>query len=65
LSGNSRWVTIRLTSQATTVRRGSRFRIALGATDSLLYPVSVPSTARVAIGETKIVLPVLRQPVSR
>jgi predicted acyl esterase len=65
LSGNARWVTIRLTSQATTVPRGSRFRIALGATDSLLYPVSVPSTARVAIGETKIVLPVLRQPVSR
>jgi pimeloyl-ACP methyl ester carboxylesterase len=65
LSGNSRWVTIRLTSQATTIRRGSRFRITLGATDNLLYPVSVPSTARVTIGETKVVLPVLRAPVSR
>jgi pimeloyl-ACP methyl ester carboxylesterase len=65
LSGNSRWVTIRLTSQATTIRRGSRFRITLGATDSLLYPVSVPSTARVTIGETRVVLPVLRRAISR
>lgn len=65
LSGNSRWVTIRLTSQATTIRRGSRFRITLGATDSLLYPVSVPSTARVTVGETRVVLPVLRRAISR
>jgi pimeloyl-ACP methyl ester carboxylesterase len=65
LSANSRWVTIRLTSQTTTIRRGSRFRITLGATDSLLYPVLVPSTARVAIGETRVVLPVLRRAVSR
>ena len=65
LSGNSRWATIRLTSQATTIRRGSRFRITLGPTDSLLYPVAVPSTARVTIGETRVVLPVLRRAVSR
>ena len=65
LSGNSRWVTIRLTSQSTTIRRGSRFRITLGATDSLLYPVPVPSTARVTLGETRVVLPVLRRAVSR
>jgi len=65
LSGNARWVTIRLTSQATTIRRGARFRVTVGGTDNLLYPVSVPSTARVTIGETKVVLPVLRRPVSR
>jgi predicted acyl esterase len=71
LSGNARLVTIRLLSQATTIPRGSRLRLTVAAAssaqhrDNLLYPVPAPSAARVLIGEAKLVLPVLRRPISR
>ena len=71
LSARKRIVTIRLLSQATTIPRGSRLRITVAGastaqhSDNLLYPVSVPSTARAAIGEVKVVLPILRRPISR
>jgi predicted acyl esterase len=71
LSARARLVTIRLMSQATTIPRGSRLRLTIaGAStaqhpDNLLYPISVPSAARVSIGEAKLVLPVLKRPISR
>lgn len=71
LSARKRLVTIRLLSQATTIPRGSRFRLTLAGSstlqhpDNLLYPISVPSAARVAIGEVSLVLPVLKRPISR
>ena len=71
LSARKRLVTVRLLSQATTIPRGSRFRLTIaGAStaqrpDNLLYPVSAPSAARVSIGEVRLVLPVLKRPISR
>jgi predicted acyl esterase len=71
LSARGRLVTIRLLSQSTTIPRGSRLRLTIaGAStaqhrDNLLYPVSVPSTGQVAIGEATVVLPVLARPISR
>jgi pimeloyl-ACP methyl ester carboxylesterase len=71
LSATPRLVTIRLLSQATTIPRGARFRLTIaGASaaqvgDNLLYPLSVPSGSRLSVGEAKVVLPVLKQPVSR
>ena len=71
LSARKRIVTIRLLSQATTIPRGSRLRITVAGastaqhSDNLLYPVSVPSAARASIGEVKVVLPILRRPISR
>jgi predicted acyl esterase len=71
LSATPRLVTIRLLSQATTIPRGSRLRLTVAGTSTaqspanLLYPVSVPSTAKVRIGEAKVVLPVLKRPISR
>jgi predicted acyl esterase len=71
LSARARLVTIRLMSQATTIPRGSRLRLTLaGAStaqhrDNLLYPISAPSTARVSIGESTVVLPVLKRAISR
>jgi predicted acyl esterase len=71
LSATPRLVTIRLLSQATTIPRGSRLRLTIAGTSTaqspanLLYPVSVPSTSKVRIGEAKVVLPVLKRPISR
>jgi predicted acyl esterase len=71
LSATSRIITIRLLSQATTIPRGSRLRLTIaGAStglpgENLLYAVTVPSTARVSLGETRVVLPVLKRPISR
>jgi pimeloyl-ACP methyl ester carboxylesterase len=71
LSANPRLVTIRLLSQATTIPRGARFRLTIGGVsaaqvgDNLLYPLSVPSMSRLSVGEAKVVLPVLKRPVSR
>jgi len=68
LSARPRVVTIRLFSQATTIPRGSRLRLALAGTSTpsnLLYPIAVPSSARVSIGEAKVVLPVLKRPISK
>jgi predicted acyl esterase len=71
LSARKRLVTIRLTSQATTIPRGSRFRLTIAGSstlqhsENLLYPISVPSASRASIGEAKLVLPVLKRPVSR
>ena len=71
LRGTSRLLTIRLMSQVTVVPRGSRFRLTLAGSstaqhqDNLLYLTAAPSEARIALGEAKIVLPVLRRPVSR
>ncbi len=67
----SRLVTIRLLSQATTIPRGSRLRLTLAGSSTaqnpanLLYLVSAPSESKLSIGEAKIVLPILRSPISR
>ena len=71
LSARKRLVTIRLLSQATTIPRGSRLRLTVAGastaqhSDNLLYPLSVPSAARASIGEVRVVLPVLKRPISR
>ena len=71
LSAKARLVTIRLLSQATTIPRGSRLRLTIAGASTaqhptnVLYSFSVPSGARAAIGEAKVVLPVLRRPISR
>jgi predicted acyl esterase len=71
LSARKRLVTIRLLSQATTIPRGSRLRLTIAGastaqhSDNLLYPLSVPSAARASIGEARVVLPVLKRPISR
>ena len=64
-------LTIRLLSQATTISRGSRFRLTLagGPTaqirSNLLYLAGLEAASRISLGEAKIALPVLRRPVSR
>ena len=71
LSARQRLVTIRLASQATTIPRGSRLRLTIAGSstaqhpENLLYPLSVPSAARVSIGEAKLLLPLLKRPISR
>jgi predicted acyl esterase len=71
LSARKRLITIRMLSQATTIPRGSRLRLTIAGSstlqhpDNLLYPISVPSAARASIGEAKVVLPVLKRPISR
>jgi predicted acyl esterase len=71
LSARPRLVTIRLASQATTIPRGSRLRLTVaGAStaqqpENLLYPLTAPAAARAGIGEVKVVLPVLKRPISR
>ena len=71
LSERPRLVTIRLLSQATTIPRGSRLRLTIAGSSTaqdpanLLYPLTVPAGARVTIGEARVVLPVLKRPISR
>jgi predicted acyl esterase len=71
LGSAPRLLTIRLMSQATTIPRGSRLRLTLAGTstaqhrDNLLYLVSPELSSRLTLGETRVVLPVLRRPVSR
>jgi predicted acyl esterase len=71
LSARKRLITIRMLSQATTIPRGSRLRLTIAGastaqhSDNLLYPISVPSASRASIGEAKLVLPVLKRPISR
>jgi predicted acyl esterase len=71
LSGRVRVVTIRLLSQATTIPRGSRLRLTVAGSSTaqssanLLYPIAVQAGARVTVGEARMVLPVLKRPISR
>jgi predicted acyl esterase len=71
LRGTTRILTIRLMSQATTIPRGSRLRLTLAGVSTaqnpsnLLYLTGPETTSRLRIGEAKVVLPVLRRPVSR
>jgi predicted acyl esterase len=71
LSAKPRLVTIRLLSQATKIPRGSRLRLTIAGSSTaqdpanLLYPVSVPSAARLTIGEVTSIVPVLKRPISR
>lgn len=71
LRSTTRVLTIRLISQATTIPRGSRLRLTIaGAStaqhpDNLLYLASPETKSRLTIGEAKMILPVLRRPVSR
>ncbi len=71
LRSTTRNLTIRLLSQATTVPRGSRFRLTLAGVSTaqspsnLLYLAGPDAGLRLSIGEARIVLPVLRRPVSR
>ena len=57
---------------ATLIPRGSRLRLTLASNSlaqnpaNLLYlNLPMPAAARISIGEVKLVLPVLRHPVSR
>jgi predicted acyl esterase len=71
LRGTARQLTIRLMSQATTIPRGSRFRLTLAGTSTaqnpanLLYLHAPEARSRITIGQAKVVLPVLRRPISR
>jgi predicted acyl esterase len=71
LRGTTRTLTIRLLSQSTTIPRGSRFRLTLAGVstaqnpNNLLYLTGPESASRLLLGEAKVVLPVLRRPVSR
>ena len=71
LTPTGRLVTIRLLSQATTIPRGSRLRLTLAGTSTaqsaanLLYLTSPDWKARLTLVEPRVVLPVLRRPVSR
>lgn len=66
LTRRPRTVSIRLISQVTTIPRGSRLTLRLGATSGdLLYLVGVPPRARATLGNATLTLPVLRNPVSR
>jgi predicted acyl esterase len=71
LSARPRLVTIRLLSQATTIPRGSHLRLTIAGTSTaqdpanLLYPLSVPLDSRLTLGEARVLLPVLKAPVSR
>jgi predicted acyl esterase len=71
LRSTARSLTIRLLSQATTIPRGSRFRLTLAGVSTaqnpsnLLYLAGPQGSSRLTAGEAKLVLPVLRRPVSR
>jgi predicted acyl esterase len=71
LRGTTRMLTIRLMSQATLIPRGSRFRLTLAGVSTaqnpsnLLYLAGPETASRLRLGEAKIVLPVLRRPISR
>jgi predicted acyl esterase len=71
LSGRPRVVTIRLLSQATTIPRGSRLRLTVAGSSTaqspanVLYPIAVQPGARVTVGEARMILPVLKRPISR
>lgn len=71
LTSSGRLVTIRLMSQATTIPKGSRLRLTLAGASTaqnpanLLYLASPESKARLTLTEPRVVLPVLRRPVSR
>ena len=71
LSGK-RQLTIGLIDMATLIPRGSRFRLYLASNslaqdpDNLLYlNLPMPAKARVRIGPARVVIPILRSPVSR
>jgi predicted acyl esterase len=60
-----RFVTIRLTSTATAVPRGSRLRLVFGAAAPGLYlRLAVPPRARVTISAARLLVPRLWRPVS-
>jgi predicted acyl esterase len=71
LSGK-RKLTIRLIDTATLIPRGARLRLTLASSSlaqnpgNLLYlNLPMPSAARVSLGPLRLVLPILRKPVSR
>ncbi len=71
LSARLRVVTIRLLSEATTIPRGSRLRLIVAGSSTgqspsnVLYPIAVQPGARVTVGEARMILPVLKRPISR
>jgi predicted acyl esterase len=71
LRSTTRVLTIRLISQATTIPRGSRFRLTIAGASTaqhpsnLLYLASPETSSRLTVGEARMILPVLRRPVSR
>jgi predicted acyl esterase len=65
LSSKPRTVTIRMISQATTIPRGSRLTLRIGATSGdLLYIAGVPSSSRLTVGGGTLAVPVLARPIS-
>jgi predicted acyl esterase len=71
LRSTTRVLTIRMISQATTIPRGSRLRLTLAGASTaqhpsnLLYLASPETSSRLAVGEARVILPVLRRPISR
>jgi predicted acyl esterase len=62
----ARQVTMRLTDQATLIRRGSRLRLTLSTSsaDLVYLHFPLPQSVKVTIGRVKLTLPVLEHPVS-
>jgi predicted acyl esterase len=64
-------VTIRLQNEVTSIPRGSRLRVTLGARSTvqnvgnLVYLIPVPDGSKAAVRGGTLLLPVLRKPVSR
>ena len=66
LSATPRDVAVRLAGQATTVPRGSRLSLRVGATSGdVLYVAPERPTARLTVTTMRVSVPVLRSPVSR
>ena len=67
-----RKLTIRLIDTAMLIPRGARLRLTLASSSlaqnpaNLLYlNLPMPTTARISLGPVRLVLPILRKPVSR
>jgi hypothetical protein len=63
-------VTIRLQNEVTSIPRGSRLRVTLGARSTvqsianLVYLIAVPDGSTATVRDVNLSLPVLRKPIS-
>jgi predicted acyl esterase len=71
LTRKAKAVVVRLISQVTSIPPGSRLRLTVAAASTaqsprnLLYLTNVPASARLAVGNAAVTLPLLARPVSR
>jgi predicted acyl esterase len=69
-AGRARKVTIRLQNEVTSIPRGSRLRVTLGARSTvqsianLVYLIAVPDGSTATVRDVNLSLPVLRKPIS-